>query len=71
MNEKIYYVGFFADKKTVIIQLRQNIDCLNCEIFSYYGQRITTKEKIKQHKKELLKEINKEYNKNFKYIKID
>lgn len=58
-------------KDTVIIQARENIDLLSCQLWQYYGERETTKARLVGLKNEILKAINKEYNTSFKFCVID
>ena len=70
-TEKIYFIGFIKAGKTLIVQMRKDKDFLSCQLWQYFGERITTKARIKEQKAALLIEVNKTYNKEFKHIKID
>ena len=70
-NEKCYFIGFVKSGSKVIVQLRKSKDYLSCELWQYFGERITTKKRIYEQRKELLSEINTSYKTNFKYIQID
>jgi hypothetical protein len=69
--EKTYFIGTGHHKDTVIFHLRRNLDALPCEIYNYYGERITTKKKVREQKDELLKAYNRQHLKSFTKIKID
>lgn len=51
--------------------MRRDKNCLSCELWIYWGERIITKKMINEHKQGLLKAINKEFGENFKSIVID
>jgi hypothetical protein len=67
---KTYHVGMIYRGKTLIVQLRQNKDCLSPEINSYWGERIITKKELYETRKELLAEMQKPYPE-LKHIRID
>lgn len=83
MTDKIYHIALIKGtrncqcwanghrKNTVIVEMRENKDFLSCELWLYLGERITTKESIKQKKFEMLQWINAKYNQNFTHIRID
>ena len=70
IKEKTYFIGFIKSGKKVIVQTAKSVDGLSCELWQYFGERVTTKQKLKNSKKELLIEINKSYNKEFTKIQI-
>ena len=75
-KEYTYHVGLLIDyskkdPKTVIMQLRRDIDYLDCELWEYLGQRITTKKKVKENKNHLLAWIYGYFKKEFTKIIID
>jgi hypothetical protein len=57
--------------KTVVLQVRTNVDYLSCELWKYFGEHLNTKKELKKNKDLLLSEINKSYNQNFKHLIID
>jgi hypothetical protein len=67
---KTYHVGMLAKGKTLVVQLRSDIDCLSPQIFSYWGQRTVTKKELHAVRLELLAEMQKPYPE-FKHIRID
>ena len=83
MTEKVYHVGLIKGtgktvcwsnghrKNTIIVEMRKNKDFLSCELWLYLGERITTKESVKQKKFEMLQWINAKYNQSFTHIRID
>lgn len=56
MPEKIYHVGIGKQNngKTMVIEARQNVDYLSCEIYDYFGKRITTKAKLNCNRYDIL-----------------
>jgi len=69
-----YYVGLmknYNNPDVIIVQLRKNKDCLDCELWQYLGLRMVTKEYVRGHKFELLDAINLQYGKTFTRIIID
>lgn len=77
MKERTYHVALLRDyrkryyNRRVILQLRRNIDNLDCEIWMYLGERVVTKAHVRQHCKMALEWVNKEFGMSFTQIKID
>ena len=71
-TQQTYFMGLIKKSaNTVILQMRRDKDYLSCELWQYYGERITTKTHQKLYKQALLQAINKTYNKSFTHILID
>jgi len=71
---KIYYVGVRKDdvnQKCLIMEARRDKDYLSCELWIYFGERITTKRELRQKKNAFLTWFNSIYNTSFTKIKID
>lgn len=51
-----YYIGTTLNKnKTrVILEARRNKDLLSCEIYDYFGERLTTKKNLNKTKNQFL-----------------
>lgn len=58
-------------KDTAVLQLRQDIDLLDCEMFRYLGRTYKTKKQFREEKEKSLAEINKLFGTNFKHLIID
>ena len=58
-------------KDTVVLQVRCDIDCLDCEMWRYLGEKARTKKQLRENKAELLNAINATFNENFKRLIID
>lgn len=71
MNPKTYHVGLLRKNDRVIVQLRADRDCLDCETWRYLGEREITKAKARQHKAGILAGINSQFNTSFTRITID
>lgn len=70
----IYHVGLLRTGKhnqRVVVQLRQSVDCLDCETWRYLGERVITKTEAYQSRKAILAGINKQFNAQFTRITID
>lgn len=68
---KTFHMGFIIKKDKIIVQMRRDKNRLSCDLWEYWGERITTKKMINEHKHGLLKAINKKFGKNYKSIVID
>ena len=71
---KVYHVGFSKRGKTMVIEARENIDCLSCELYDYMGQRETTKQSLNNNRYLILAEMKKQNPKvygNLKYAVVD
>ena len=78
---KTYHIGLLKGSQgfwrnghrnnTVVVQCRRNLDNLDCELWKYYGERVTTKRNIEINKIKLLAAINKEYGTAFTHIIIN
>ncbi len=51
---KIYHIGFLKRGKTLIVQARENVDLLSCEIWQYMGERVTTKKQLYEQRAGIL-----------------
>lgn len=58
-------------KSTLVVQARTIIDNLSCELWKYYGERITTKKELHRNRFKILKAVNKQYGTSFKRVVID
>ena len=73
----IYHVGLVHggisgnDPKRVTVQLRRDVDYLDCELWRYLGERVTTKTHYKANKTSILKLINDQEGTSFSRITID
>jgi len=57
---KAYHIGIIKAGETIVIQVVNSVDELNCEIVKYYGKRLVTKKQIKDNKRLFLSELQKE-----------
>jgi len=71
MKTPVYHVGLLKQGETLVIEMRRDIDYLNCEIWRYLGQRQVTKKYYKENKIVILQAINSTEGTNFKRIVID
>ena len=74
------YTGLYIKRgkrgNTAVIQIKEDKDCLSCELVEYYGERSDDKAAIKkrfnENKKSLLEELKINWPKyNIKYVSID
>lgn len=49
-----YHIGLLRNKRTLVIQASQNVDCLSCEITEYMGLRETTKKELRRNRYTIL-----------------
>lgn len=77
-QEKTYHVALLKGglgnnhrKSTVVVQMREDVDCLSPEIWRYIRQTYKTKKEIHAVKDEFLAWINDTFDENFKTIIID
>ena len=70
---KVYHLGICLEKnKTrMIVQARECVDFLSCEIYEYLGRRQTTKKQLYEKRFGLLEWANKQFGFNCTSIKID
>lgn len=72
-----YHVGLIhggisgPKPERVTVQLRRDIDFLDCELWQYMGVRNTTKKHVKESKYKLLDAINASYGTEFTEIAVD
>ncbi len=59
-----------ASKKTVILQVSETKDGLDCELWKYLGERMNSIAKLKSLRQELLVGINISYGTNFQRLLI-
>ena len=52
--EKTYHIGFAIEGHTFIIEARRDKDFLSCELYDYMGEHIITKERLHEHRYEIL-----------------
>jgi len=64
-----YYPGCRDD--TLVVQMRRNIDFLDCEIWEYLGEFDTTKKHVRENRDEILRRINEQYGTNFRYLRVE
>ena len=50
-----YHVGLVIRGRTLVIQARQSVDFLDCELYDYMGPRETTKRRLYANRYEILK----------------
>lgn len=55
-----YFIGAYKRKKTLVIQMTTNKDCLSCELIAYFGERENSKANMNRNKNILLSELKKE-----------
>jgi hypothetical protein len=53
MNRR-YFIGISKDRNTAVIEARRDKDNLSCELYDYFGERMTTKRQLKQNAAEFL-----------------
>lgn len=75
-EEKYYYAALLKNvvghkKDTVILQLRRDIDCLDCEMWKYIGVTFKTKKDLRENKDAVLDAINKSYGTEFRRVIVD
>ena len=71
MKQRTYFIGVSKRGRTVIVQAAESVDSLSCEIYLYYGERVTTKKNLRDNKRTLLNEFVKlNPFQNCKYISI-
>lgn len=51
---KVYHIGLAKRKKTLVIQAVKCVDFLSCEIYDYFGQRETTKARLRENRYQIL-----------------
>ena len=78
---RTYHVGLYVPTDTtiqdamnggkVVVQCREDIDCLSCELWKYHGEHITTKAHLHEIRHQLLAAINADNGTNFSRIEID
>ena len=72
---KIYYIGVLRDeiRRKYLIQITDNIDCLNCEILSVrttYQTKTNLKKLVVENKQVLLSLYNAKYNTKFSKLQV-
>ena len=73
---KTYHVGLLIDYRKeytgrVIVQMRQSVDFLDCGIWKYLGERVTTKKAVYEKRIALLDWINRTYSTAFTRIAVE
>ena len=63
--------GYGRNKSRVTVQIRSDVDCLDCELWRYVGVTFSPKTWYKSHKAEVLEAINGAYKTAFEKITID
>ena len=58
-------------KSTLVLIVRENLDCMPTDIHEYIGYRIVTKKHLKDNKAGLLKMFNENMRTNFRTLIID
>jgi len=54
---RIYHIGMSKRGKTLVIEARRDVDYLSCEIYDYYGRRITTKKQLHENRYSILNNL--------------
>jgi len=67
---RTYYIGLLKDGERLIIQATASVDCLSCQLWKYYGQRMNTKKNLRKNAKELMHEVNKSYGTQFTKVQV-
>lgn len=57
--------------KTVVLQVAESKDSLDCEVWKYLGERMNTIDGLKKVRKELLQGINDSFKTNFTRLLIE
>lgn len=57
---RTYHIGLSKRKKTLIIEAQTSVDCLDCEIYDYMGEREITKKKLRENRMQILAEMQKQ-----------
>lgn len=72
IKPKKYFIGLYKKSETtLVLQATTNKDCLSCELWKYYGERLTTKDDLKSQKGKLLIAINEAYKTTFQHLIIE
>jgi len=74
MALKAYHIGLLKDydhPERVIVQVRQSIDDLSCELWRYLGPHMNTKKQIHEQRIKILEAINAQLGTTFTKIRID
>jgi hypothetical protein len=69
--DKLYHIGFIKHKDTLIIQARTVKDTLDCELWQYHGEHLTTKRKLYAQRYAIRDIVNKENLTTFKSVRIE
>ena len=74
----VYHIGLVhggtmrgGDPERVTVQMRRDVDFLDCEIWEYLGMREVTKTHVRTNRLQLLSALNKQYGTNFTKITVD
>ena len=72
---KIYYIGVLRDeiRRKYLIQITDNIDCLNCEVLQVrttYQTKTNLKKLVVENKQVLLSLYNTKYNTKFNKLQV-
>ena len=67
---KQYHVGFLRQGDTLVVQMRENLDCLSPELWRYFGLREITKAAVYANRKKLLDAVNQEEQTAFTHIQV-
>jgi hypothetical protein len=76
MSERTYYLGILPGDydgykhrhDTLILEARESLDCLSCELYQYLGPRIVTKAHLRANRSGILAMLNRQYGYNFKRL---
>ena len=83
MKKRIYHVAFLKGsgktawggnrhrKDTVILQAREDMDCLSCEMWKYFGKTELSKKEMRGRKSEILDAVNLVFKTNFTRLIVD
>jgi hypothetical protein len=72
MSTPIYHLGLVrdAENRVLTLEIADSIDQLNCELWMYYGERITTIARLRQVRAKILEQINATYGTNFQRLRL-
>jgi len=72
---RTYHIGFLAPKgtkgDTLVIQAREDIDCLSPRLWQYLGKRETTKRALYAARHDILTLVNNQCGTSFTRVRVD
>ena len=68
---RVYHVALLKRGEKVVVQMREDLDQIDCEAWKYMERRWATKRAIERTKALLLQAINLQYGTAFSKIEVD